>query len=630
MMRYTNLLTLIFMLISLTAAPAVLADEASTDGVKVDKVPAGLAGLDVEGEPEAGDAAETNRPEGAGTATDDAEPPKPNQILIDAGDAIIAGKVTPFRNELEKQIKKLLEPVLDDDDETKPDTKQLVYVAAAERAIRRFDKPVTALDSQQKETLAWLVRQPKLGPQFMLALRQGDRPYEALDIVADIRGLSEKTAKRMDDQHELVTALAVVYDTPPSAGQIDPKLSRPLFMYRWYTEKRFQYDPVKMPWRLSVFTVDGIVSAEEMVWAYKQYSSTRSVGASFFDVPYDYDAFYDGKEKQISKHDYTLRNLTLFGGVCADQAYFASQVGKAIGVPSTYTSGQGGAGGVGHAWVGYVAIQGSRALWDFSEGRYDEHKYWSGAVADPQTRGGMTDADVSVTAMLIKTPPSDRLLSQAGGYLAAYAGTADRIELLVRSIELSPANTIAWELLIKEAERGDVPEAQLVRIDSALQKFAAGAFPDFAYHKMHAMVRSRPSEEQLKLYEAMIRTFRHRPDLVAKTRIAQGDLLKSQGEKRKALAAYMDVVRLARDAGPEVPGAVKHAAELLDSDAKKTELYRTTWKSLPQPSTTPYATATPFYQIGRTYAELLRRVGNEAEANNVDRRLDSLIRKGDA
>ena len=79
-----------------------------------------------------------------------------------------------------------------------------------------------------------------------------------------------------------------------------------------------------------------------------------------------------------------LPNLVRFGGVCSDQAYFASTVAKAMGVPSAVITGTGP--DVGHAWIGYLEVRGREAAWNLESGRYDAYKNVRGVAADPQTR----------------------------------------------------------------------------------------------------------------------------------------------------------------------------------------------------------------------------------------------------
>lgn len=548
------------------------------------------------------------------------EPARPNQVLVNTVEAIAAGRADEAQQKLDEKIDALLEQG------DKAPVDQLIYAAAADRALNIYDQRVEAMNGRHRGAFKWLARQQSLGPQLLMAIGDRDDPIRALDVLADLRALREQY---LDRHHEVVTALAVVYDQPDESAALDAlPVEQHVLKYRWFTEKRFLIAPVQMPWRLSVFVVDGAVSPEEMAWAHERYATSRSVGSAFFDVPYDDDAYYLGREKQISEHEYTLVNLTRFGGLCVDQAYFASQVGKACGVPSVYVRGESGSGSGGHAWVGYLAVRGSRAVWDFTEGRYDEYKYWTGEARDPQTGAQLTDADVKVLGLLATTRPSDRMLSTALAHLAMHAEGEERTRILIRAIETSPANVLAWDRLVEHAGAAEMPEKQKQRMDAALQRFAGGAFPEFAYDQMSKMIRAQPAEKQLDLYENLLRNFRRRPDLVAKTRITQGDVLIEQGDVDKARTAYMDVLRLARTAGPQVTRAVERAEQTLEHLAQRVELYRTAWKALPQPDVTPFASATPWYEVGQRYAELLAEAGDTRGADHVMRRLDAKTGRG--
>jgi hypothetical protein len=128
--------------------------------------------------------------------------------------------------------------------------------------------------------------------------------------------------------------------------------------------------------------------------------------ALFFDVKYDYDHYHKATPKQVTLQGFTLPNILQYGGVCADQAYFAMEVGKAIGVPTAYASGA--SADVSHAWVGFLQSTGKQGWWNFDTGRYEAYRGVRGNVLDPQTRKSTPDSYVSLLAELIGTRAVDR------------------------------------------------------------------------------------------------------------------------------------------------------------------------------------------------------------------------------
>src|SRR5262249_20341397 len=135
------------------------------------------------------------------------------------------------------------------------------------------------------------------------------------------------------------------------------------------------------------------------------------VGGRFFDIRYDFNHLRRGTPKQVTLEGFTLQNIAKFGGVCADQAYFAMSVGKAIGVPTALAVGEGGRSA--HAWVGFLQAQNGRGSWNFDIGRYEAYQGVRGDVVDAQTRREIPDSYVSLLAESIGTRPVDREASVA-------------------------------------------------------------------------------------------------------------------------------------------------------------------------------------------------------------------------
>ena len=77
---------------------------------------------------------------------------------------------------------------------------------------------------------------------------------------------------------------------------------------------------------------------------------------------------------------YTLEDIKNNGGICVDQAYYATILGKGRGIPTLYFHGQGASGG--HAWFGYLSHGGK---WELDCGRYESQNYPKGYAVDPQT-----------------------------------------------------------------------------------------------------------------------------------------------------------------------------------------------------------------------------------------------------
>ena len=87
---------------------------------------------------------------------------------------------------------------------------------------------------------------------------------------------------------------------------------------------------------------------------------------------------------------YDLPSILRQGGICVDQAFFSSQVGKALGMPTILFLGRGLDGR--HAWFGYFDKSGH---WNLDAGRYDRAAFITGFAQNPQTWRFYNDHEVN-------------------------------------------------------------------------------------------------------------------------------------------------------------------------------------------------------------------------------------------
>ncbi len=161
-----------------------------------------------------------------------------------------------------------------------------------------------------------------------------------------------------------------------------------------------------MPVELLERVVDFAGTIDDLNWALRGYAGTAEVGHLYFLIKYDYD-FFEGKAPaKVQQNDLSLPNLLKLGGVCIDQAYFASSVGKAIGVPTVIDYGT--SADDGHAWLGYYQARSHFAQWNFDTGRYDAYQGVRGTVHDPQTNHGMPDGTAALATDILATTVAQR------------------------------------------------------------------------------------------------------------------------------------------------------------------------------------------------------------------------------
>lgn len=230
-------------------------------------------------------------------------------------------------------------------------------------------------------------------------------------------------------------------------------------------------DPAKLSPGQLKFLVDAPVRESELEWARKITRFPRTdFGKAFSAVKYRTDRL-KGDQLVWSHGDYTLENILAKGGICVDQAYFATIAGKARGLPTLYFSGQGSDGG--HAWFGYLRPGGR---WELDCGRYENQNYVVGYALDPQSWRPINDHELTAIAdgfresRAFQAAEDDRLL--AGEF--ERRGLTDLARKAYMSAHASARrNPATWADLGAFLARTNAPFAEQI----AFHEEAAKAFP---------------------------------------------------------------------------------------------------------------------------------------------------------
>ena len=527
---------------------------------------------------------------------------------------------------------------------------QALVRLGAYREFAGYFGRLEGLSDDDKATLTWFVKQPRFFATLMLALSDADPPDQML---VELAHLKSSAGDAVDAFPDLATALCVVWDKKPDNADDpapDPDRIARLFSYYAKAGDRglLRFGTRTLPWQLAVYVVDNKVSEGEIVWAIDRYANRSMLGTTYFDVAYDTAAYYTGDRKQLAGHPYTLPNILQYGGICADQAYFAAHVCKSLGVPACVVSGSGGDGSVAHAWVGYLHVTNARADWNFTEGRYPEHQYWTGSVQDPQTLQTLSEAEVALLAELQASDPGQRLASEAllklatptpahpdgsppdGSPADAYPTVlppSKQLEVCSAAVVLSPGNRRAWAALADVAAKGDLTPPQTQSVAAVIARFALQKYPDFALRLYTTMAAGRPPAQQLDTLEKCARLFAPRPDLVARLRVAEGDLLRKQRKNDQALRPYGDVLDNEMNAGRVVVEAMGRVDDLLREMNDRRRLvaaYKAVWQRMPVPEPSAFVATTPYYAVGIKFAALLDEAGDKPDADQVRTKLESL------
>jgi hypothetical protein len=411
-----------------------------------------------------------------------------------------------------------------------------------------------------------------------------------------------------------------------------------------------------VPPELLEYVVDTTASIDEMTWALNRYAGDRNVGRHFFDVPYDYDAFRKGTPKKVDTLGFTLPNILQYGGVCADQAYFAMEVGKAIGVPTAYDSGA--SGDVSHAWVGFLQTDGRNGWWNFETGRYQAYQGVRGSVTDPVTRKRIPDSYVSLLGELIGTKPVDRYncvaLTDAADQLVQWQkdgktpeiaapatdltglrpsprkpDAATVLALIESALHQSAGYAPAWFTVRDLAAADQLTQADKSHWADLLLRLGAKRYPDFTLAILAPMVSTIPDpKEQDRLWANVIfPLFQNRFDLAASVRMHEAEMWESHHQPDKAGLCYMDVVERYANAGPFIIDALRGAEKLLNETHrgdKVVTLYAQTWAKTKKPTdgAAQFMTQSNWYRVGKLYAKKLHAAGDERNARLVDAELE--------
>jgi hypothetical protein len=359
-----------------------------------------------------------------------------------------------------------------------------------------------------------------------------------------------------------------------------------------------------------------------------------------------------GRPKVITTAGFTLQNILKYGGVCADQAYFAMEVGKSIGVPTAYDVGSSAV--AGHAWVGFLQADGAKGSWNFDVGRFGPYNGVRGTVDDAQGREAIPDSQVSVLAELIGTKAADRqaavALTDAANRLIALdkesqkfeaapfspnmrvtgtlakprqGGVADSLSLIELALRQNVGYPPAWFAVRDLAKDGKLTIKDKRHWADLLQRLGGPKYPDFTLSILAPMIETVSDfKEQNALWNATFTLFQSRFDLAASIRMSQAANFETQKDTKSAGGCYMDVIDRYSNAGPFVIDALKKAEALLKESGKGDKvvtLYEQTWaKITPPPEMNADATAqSNWYKVGTIYAKKLEEAGDNAKSKSV-------------
>ena len=339
------------------------------------------------------------------------------------------------------------------------------------------DEPMGRLLTPQFQ--GWLLSNEAFSEEFFSNLKPVD---DLPNVFAILERLHSRNADAFERYPSLALAIALVYDVPPppywphqqvTLNSLPRRLPKPEDAFERLTKDDMEGRTYEKLGRLRVeelkFVVDTAASAAELAWSQANVPFTMDqFEGVYFMINYRKDRAASQSLMTWSGIPYTLQSIKAQGGICVDQAYFATEVGKARGIPTLLFTGSGQDGR--HAWFGYL---GPGRKWHLDAARYAEERLLTGNALDPQTWEPISDHELQFLSEQFRALPSFAQSRVQEEFAVDFlmAGDVGAAALAARkAVNYERRNLDAWETLIAaNAARGlDAPKQEAVLREAAL------------------------------------------------------------------------------------------------------------------------------------------------------------------
>lgn len=381
----------------------------------------------------------------------------------------------------------------------------------------------------------WLWADAELTEAYFALEQPEDDRAAAVRILDELRARDQTT---FEQYGALALAIALVYDTaPPSewphwqvTEQVLPRrLPAPAEAFAYFVELDRSGKSLHRLANLQAaelrFLVDLAAPMEELRWA-REYVRTplSRLPETYARIAYRQDRI-EGGIYVWPGPDYRLARIFEVGGICVDQAYFATQAGKARGVPTLLFSGAGRDGR--HAWFGYL---GAGSTWHMDAGRYEDQRYVVGQVIDPQTWREISDHDLAFLSEGFRNGKNAREAALHAGFARWYLedGSHREAETAARAaVRLERRELEGWQVLLDlRPEAG--PERERVAREAAA---GLSSYPELQARYMGVVIESLGSRGETAEADRLGR------ELARRFADKRGDLSVAQISRQLAQAA---------------------------------------------------------------------------------------------
>jgi len=315
-----------------------------------------------------------------------------------------------------------------------------------------LDCPDVLANADNLKTFLALGQDDAVSHLFVEKLSPLDDKKQALQLLLKL------AQAQPDDLHEyaaLGVAYSLVFDQPfPSywphpqvrqsavpIGDLDV-VQRFGFYVQANRNKKTDRDLTQLPFEDLKFVVDSEVKLSEFQYAQDKRLPYEDFTQAFFAITYD-----ESRVKSIRNMvmnwpfpSYTLQDIEKNNGICVDQSYYASILGKGRGIPTIAFHGQGSDGG--HAWFGYLKHD---LKWVLDCGRYANQNYLKGYAIDPQTWHEVKDTTIENLVKNGPTQPNYQPAKTALAWARLHASAPSYRQLLDETRSIMPELAETWQ-----------------------------------------------------------------------------------------------------------------------------------------------------------------------------------------
>ena len=405
----------------------------------------------------------------------------------------------------------------------------------------------------------WLLKYPQFVRKLIAAIHPAD---DRAGVFRVLHVLKTKCPLQKPAFADLMVAFAVVYDARVKnvndAGQTQPVVSG--FRHYVRNSAKFTRNPKRVPWALLKFVVAAdltaplisyiaadSISTKERRWAFERYLGRFGTDKVYGSIRYDMPFAADGKSKRrtrLLKAGYTLKNIKRFGGICGDQAYFATHVAKSVARPALMFVASDINTGIGHVWVAVIKWRRGKWVWVHG-GRYPRFSYAIAQARDPQTGAVISDRDSwleSRNASLSETRRQRaRVCLKAALLLDAQSNYAEAIKYLYLALRLNPYCAESWKTVARYcAEKKLRAEAAGALYRTMLARFER--HPELVKQVLD-QIRVLVPEADIKRHVALLDlTYdvyrKEHPEFAVALRIEKANYYRANKRPKAAMAVY--------------------------------------------------------------------------------------------